>query len=87
MLGVDYFTSTYIHVVEVMYWNALLKEDPQASFLRIDRNKLGAFWEGLEKLNRSKIGDADCRCFGIRDYVDTLLEEVRRNPECYDRIK
>lgn len=86
MLGVDYFTSTYIHVVEVMYWNALLKVDPLASFLRIDRVKLGAFWEGLGKLMRGKVGDAECRCFEICDYVDTLLEEVWRDPKLYDRV-
>ena len=85
MLGVDYFTSTYVHVVEVMYWNDLLEKDSEASFLGLDRNKLGAFWERLGKLNRGRVGDADCRCFGIRDYVDTLLEEVRRDPECYGR--
>ena len=30
MLGVDYQTSTYIHLVEVLYWHHLRRTDPQA---------------------------------------------------------
>lgn len=87
MMGVDYYTSTYIHVVEVMYWNGLLKDNPVAPFLRLDRPKLDVFWDANGRLERGEVGDADCRCFGIRDYVDTLLEEVRRDPVCYDRMR
>jgi hypothetical protein len=32
-------------------------------------------------LSRGKVGHADCQCFGIRDYVDTCLNEVGRYPQ------
>ena len=85
MLGVDYETSTYIHLAEVIYWNELLEVDPEAPYLRLDRPKLGAFWDQTGDLRRGSVGQADCRCFGILAYVDRLLEEVRRDPGAYDR--
>ncbi|MCZ6636503.1 MAG: AAC(3) family N-acetyltransferase, partial [bacterium] len=85
MLGVDYETSTYIHLVEVMYWNELLKMEPEALYPRLDRPKLGAFWDQTGDVRRGSVGQADCRCFKIRVYVDTLLEEVRRDSEAYGR--
>ncbi len=78
MLGVDYETSTYVHLVEVMLWNEIRKGDPEAAYVGLDREKSGAKWDQIGRLNRGKIGDADCRCFQIRDYVDTLLVEARR---------
>ena len=83
MLGVDYQTSTYIHLVEVIYWNKRLADNPDANFIGLNRPKLGAFWDGLGKLRRGKVGDSDCRLFQIKTYVDTLLVEVERNPEPY----
>ena len=81
MLGVDYSSSTYVHYVEVMYWDERKRRDPNAPFARIDRLKAGAHWDSLGRLQRGKVGDADCRLFGIREYVSTLLAEVRRAPE------
>ena len=83
MIGVDYETSTYIHVVEVIHWNKRLAQDPQASFIGLNRPKLGAFWDTLGQLRRGKVGNSDCRLFHIKTYVDTLLTEVEGNPEPY----
>lgn len=83
MLGVDYQTSTYIHLVEVIYWNKRLANDPKADSISINRPVLGAFWDSLGNLNRGKVGDSDCRLFRIKVYVDTLLEEVEQNPKPY----
>ena len=83
MMGVDYQTSTYIHLVEVIHWNKRLTDDPQAAFIGLNRPKLGAFWESLGKLAQGRVGDSDCRLFHIKTYVDTLLTEVERNPEPY----
>ena len=83
MLGVDYESSTYIHFVEVIHWNNRLIEDPEAEYIRLKRPELGAFWEALGRLKQGTAGDADCRLFQIKDYVDTLLAEVERNPEPY----
>ena len=83
MIGVDYETSTYIHLVEVIHWNKRLTDDPQAEYIRLKRPELGEFWEGLGQLKQGKVGDSMCRLFHIKTYVDTLLSEVERNPEPY----
>ena len=83
MIGVDYETSTYIHLVEVIHWNKRLTDNPQAAYIGLKRPKLGEFWEGLGQLRQGKVGDADCRLFHIKTYVDTLLAEVERNPDPY----
>ena len=83
MIGVDYETSTYIHLVEVIHWNKRLADDSQASFIGLNRPALGAFWDALGQLRKEKVGDSDCRLFHIKTYVDTLLAEVERNPEPY----
>ena len=83
MIGVDYNTSTYIHLVEVIHWNKRLTDDSQATFIGLNRPKLGAFWDTLGQLQQGKVGDSDCRLFHIKTYVDTLLAEVEHNPEPY----
>ena len=83
MIGVDYQTSTYIHFVEVIHWNKRLRNDAEAAFIGLNRPALGAFWEGLDQLKQSRVGDSDCRLFHIKTYVDTLLAEVECNLELY----
>lgn len=83
MLGVDYESSTYAHLVEVIHWNKRLIEDPEAEYIRLKRSKLGAFWDEVGRLRQGLVGDATCRLFRIKDYVDTLLKEVEWNPEPY----
>lgn len=83
MLGVDYNSSTYIHFVEVVHWNKRLTEDPEAEYIRLKRRELGAFWDEVGRLRQGLVGDATCRLFRIKDYVDTLLGEVEGNPEPY----
>ena len=89
MLGVDYYTSTYIHLVEAMYWQTLRARSQDTerapAFPALDRVKLGAFWERSGELKRGQVGDADCRLFRIWNYVDTLLAEVERNPQPFLR--
>ena len=83
MLGVDYESSTYIHFVEVIHWNNRLIEDLEAEYIRLKRPELGAFWEALGRLKQGTVGDADCRLFQVKGYVDTLLAVLERNPEPY----
>ena len=85
MLGVDYNTSTYIHLVEVIHWNKRFTDDSQATFIGLNRPKLGVFWDALGQLRQGKVGDSDCRLFHINTYVNTLLAEVERNPDLYLR--
>ena len=58
MIGVDYETSTYIHLVEVIHWNKRLADDSQASFIGLNRPALGAFWDALGQLRQEKVGDS-----------------------------
>jgi aminoglycoside N3'-acetyltransferase len=81
MLGVDYHSSTYCHVVEVMFWNRQLETDPKAEYYWINREKAGAYWDSLGRLGRGRVGAADCRLFLIRDFVDTVLAAATRAPE------
>ena len=83
MIGVDYETSTYIHLVEVIHWNKRLVDDPQAEYIRLKRPELGEYWERLGQLRTEKVGDSVCHLFHIKTYVDTLLAEVECNPEPY----
>ena len=83
MLGVDYESSTYAHLVEVIHWNRSLAEDPGAEYLRLQRKELGAFWDANGRIRQGMVGDAVCRLFQIKDYVDTLVDEVERNPRPY----
>lgn len=85
MLGVDYATSTYIHLVEVIYWHRLRELDREAAFPALQRDVLGAFWDRTGDLQRGPVGAAACRLFSIRDYVDSLLAEAERDPQLYLR--
>ncbi|HOL49423.1 MAG TPA: AAC(3) family N-acetyltransferase [bacterium] len=83
MLGVDYHSSTFCHLVEVIFWNERLLTDQKASYVSINREKLGQYFDSLGKLTRSFIGQADSRLFKIRDFVDTLCREVRKHTDKY----
>ena len=83
MLGVDYESSTYVHIVETVHWNMLLDSGSDAEFAFLKRPELGQFWDRLGTLRRGPVGDADCRLFPIREYVDTLYREVVDNPAPY----
>ena len=85
LLGVDYESSTYVHLVEVIYWNRRLRVDPQSPYQWLQRPALGAYWDRVGEMGRGRVGDADCRLFGIRDFVDALLKEVERDPQPYLR--
>jgi len=83
MLGVDYHSSTYVHLVEVKYWHRLREKDPKAEYRWLKRPELGEFWDRTGSLRRGRVGEAQCRLFRIRDYVEALLREVETNPTPY----
>ena len=85
MLGVDYVTSTFVHLAEVIIWNRLLELDGEVENIAIDRPAVGRYWDALGRLTFGKLGDADCRRFSIADYVDTVVAEVETNPHPYLR--
>lgn len=80
MLGVDYHTTTFVHFVEVLYWNQRLATDPDAKYFWLNRDALGAYWDEQGRVQRGLVGQADCRLFALRDFVDTLLDLVTENP-------
>ena len=85
MLGVDYRTATYCHMVEVMHWNAVLQDDPEARMRGYDRERLGAYWDALGRVRRGLVGNAPSRLFQIKDFVDILLALVEKNPTAWSR--
>jgi aminoglycoside 3-N-acetyltransferase len=80
MIGVEYHSSTYCHLIEVLDWNRRLAANPQAEYRWINRETLGAYWDTLGRLQRGQVGQAPCRLFAIRDFVDTLRAAVMREP-------
>jgi len=80
MLGVDYHSSTYMHLVEVMAWNNARRTNPDAEYCWINREKLGAWWDEHGIVRRGFVARADCRLIPIRVFVDDLLAEIGRHP-------
>jgi len=85
MLGVDYNSSTFIHYVEVIYWNQRREDMQNARYAWLKRDLLGDYWDQQGKMARTNVGDADCRLFSISEFVDELLVEVKRNPANYSK--
>lgn len=81
MLGTNYKSSTCCHMVEVLFWDwhKTLRRD--AAFDYIDREAVFVFWDALDRQRRGKIGDADCRLHGIREFVDTVLAAAKQDPK------
>jgi len=81
MLGVDYHSSTFVHLVETLWWNERRIKNPAQEFVFLHRDKLGEYWDQVGCPVRGPIGDAESRLFRIRDFVDTLWDLVRQEPE------
>lgn len=81
MLGTDYKSATFCHLVEVWFWNKRMESNPKAVFQMVNREALGEWWDANGRLRRGRIGDSPSRLFGVRDFVDTLLDEVAREPQ------
>lgn len=80
MLGVDYHSYTFIHFIEVLYWNRRLMTDSEAKYFWLNRDALGAYWDEQGRVQSGCVGQADCKLFDLRDFVDTLLDAVIRDP-------
>lgn len=81
MLGVDYKSSTFIHLAEIIDWNERLKADDQVRYRYTDRLAVGALWETTGNVTHGKVGDADSRLFSIKTYVDAIRIWIRDRPE------
>jgi aminoglycoside N3'-acetyltransferase len=80
MLGTDHKSVTYCHFVEVLFWAWRRSLQPDAGYDWINREEVFVFWDALQRQNRDWIGEADCRLFLIRDFVDTVLEAAKEKP-------
>ena len=83
MLGVEYDSSTYVHLVETICRNEQPDKLWSSVPWRLDRPLLGEFWDRAGNLKRGDVGDAACRLFQVKEYVDALLVEVERHPSFY----
>lgn len=81
MLGVDYKSSTYMHVVEVLHWHRRRLVNPSVDYQYINRAAMGEHWDSLSKQRRGRVGQADCRLFDAADFVDTLLGAAIAEPK------
>ena len=89
MLGdIPWSSCTYIHFIETLYWNILLESDDSARYPKMNLDNVGRFWMDISKkgdldqfMNTGSVGDANCKLFQIRKFVDTVLESVKENPD------
>ena len=83
MLGVGYNTSTYIHLAEIKYRTAHLDGDTTSKHPFTDMRKLGKWWDGAGRLSTGRVGNAECRFFDIRGYVDAVVQELESDVDRY----
>ena len=61
--------------------------DPDAGYVWLHRENLGKVWDQSGLVTFGNVGQANCRLFGIRAFVDYLLDVVKEDPYLYDRVK
>jgi aminoglycoside N3'-acetyltransferase len=80
MLGVDYHSSTYMHVAETIDFNRRKAERPSAAYFFIDRPLLGLWVDRHCDVATGYVGHAYARLLPIGRYVDALAAQVKANP-------
>lgn len=83
MIGTSYHELTFMHLVEVMDWNRRLTTDPGADYRWIDREAAGCVWDADGILTQGKVGNAACRLFSVREFVDAMLVRVASSPSLF----
>ena len=83
MLGVDYESSTYVHLAEIIYRTTCLDSDNIHAHPFSNLTSVGEFWESVGEIAYGNVGDAKCKLFGIRQYVDTVSKEFSSNMDKY----
>jgi len=81
MLGTNYDTLTYRHLIEATFraWRKSIRHD--AAFNRLDGEEIFVFWDELHRQKQGKIGDSACRLFLIGEFLDTLLDAAKADPK------
>jgi len=80
MLGTDYDTLTYLHLVEVLEHAQRAKNNVDAKYWMLERSHCGHWWDANGALRRGTVGQAECRLFEASGFVENLLAQVTRNP-------
>ncbi len=80
MLGVDYHSSTFMHVAETIDFNRRKAERPGASYFFIDRPLMGQWVDRHCDVGNGLVGQAHCRLIPIRRYVDAMAAQVKAQP-------
>jgi aminoglycoside N3'-acetyltransferase len=83
MIGVDYESSTYVHLAEVIYRTTCLDSEDIHAHPFSNLTKVGEFWESVGEFNAGNVGDAVCKLYGIRQYVGTVSKEFSTNMDKY----
>ena len=83
MIGVDYESSTYVHLAEVIYRTTCLDGENIHAHPFSNLSRVGEFWESAGELSVGNVGDAACKLFNIREYVDTVSKEFSVNMDKY----
>lgn len=80
MLGTEYKTLTYFHLVEVLDQARRIESNPAAKHWMLDRSNGGRWWDAHGVLQRGMVGEASCRLFQIRDLMQEMLVQVKKTP-------
>lgn len=80
MLGVDYHSSTFMHLVETFDFNRRKALRPEAAYFFVDRPMLGLWWDRWGDVRTGHVGQAYCRLFPVRPFVDRLRAQVQAQP-------
>ena len=83
MIGVDYESSTYVHLAEVIYRTTCLDGKDIHTHPFSNLTKVGEFWESVGEFNAGNVGNAVCKLYSIRQYVDTVSKEFSTNMDKY----
>lgn len=83
MLGVDYKSATFKHLVETFIHERNLAADPHAVFDFIDPVAIGSWWDSQGMICTGNLGRAASKVFSVSNFVDRLLEEAWAHPELY----
>ena len=83
MLGVDYESSTYVHLAEIIYRTTCLDGEDIHGHPFSKLTKVGEFWESIGEFDSGNVGDATCKLYSIRHYVDTVSKEFSTNMDKY----
>jgi aminoglycoside 3-N-acetyltransferase len=80
MLGTNYDTLTYLHLVEVLEHAQRAKSNVGAKFWMLERTNCGHWWDANGVLKRGRVGEAECRLFRVRGFVENMLAQVTKTP-------